>query len=208
MEDVLDIYQLPYDPKHPQVCMDEASKQLVSEVIQPIPAKIGQPEIYDYEYERKGVANLFVLFEPLRGWREIKITERRTKKDWAWLIKELVDVHYPEAETIRLVMDNLNTHVPSSLYETFQPAEAKRILDKLEIHYTPKHGSWLNMAEIELSVLSRQCLDRRIPDALTLSNEVNAWQKDRNNKGTTMNWRFTTADARIKLKKLYPSIAE
>ena len=208
MEDVLDIYQLPYDPKHPQVCMDEASKQLVSEVIQPIPAKMGQPEIYDYEYERQGVANLFILFEPLRGWREIKITERRTKQDWAWLIKELVDVHYPEAETIRLVMDNLNTHMPSSLYETFQPAEAKRILNKLEIHYTPKHGSWLNMAEIELSVLSRQCLDRRIPDALTLTKEVNAWQKDRNNKGTTMNWRFTTADARIKLKKLYPSISK
>jgi hypothetical protein len=208
MEDVLDIYQLPYDPKYPQVCMDEASKQLVSEVIQPIPAKMGQPEIYDYEYERNGVANLFVLFEPLRGWREIKITERRTKQDWAWLIKELVDVHYPEAETIRLVMDNLNTHMPSSLYETFQPAEAKRILNKLEIHYTPKHGSWLNMAEIELSVLSRQCLDRRIPDAQTLTKEVNAWQKDRNNKGTTMNWRFTTADARIKLKKLYPSIQE
>jgi hypothetical protein len=208
MEDVLDIYQQPYDPKYPQVCMDEASKQLVSEVIQPIPAKMGQPEIYDYEYERNGVANLFVLFEPLRGWREIKITERRTKQDWAWLIKELVDVHYPEAETIRLVMDNLNTHMPSSLYETFQPAEAKRILNKLEIHYTPKHGSWLNMAEIELSVLSRQCLDRRIPDAQTLTKEVNAWQKDRNNKGTTMNWRFTTADARIKLKKLYPSIQE
>lgn len=208
MEDVLDIYQQPYDPKHPQVCMDEASKQLVSEVIQPIPAKMGQPEIYDYEYERQGVANLFVLFEPLRGWREIKITERRTKQDWAWLMKELVDVHYPDAETIRLVMDNLNTHMPSSLYETFQPAEAKRILNKLEIHYTPKHGSWLNMAEIELSVLSRQCLDRRIPDALTLTKEVNAWQKDRNNKGTTMNWRFTTADARIKLKKLYPSIQE
>lgn len=208
MEDVLDIYQLPYDPKHPQVCMDEASKQLVSEVIQPIPAKMGQSEIYDYEYERKGVANLFVLFEPLRGWREIKITERRTKQDWAWLMKELVDVHYPQAETIRLVMDNLNTHVPSSLYETFQPAEAKRILNKLEIHYTPKHGSWLNMAEIELSVLSRQCLDRRIPNAPTLTKEVTAWQKDRNNKGTTMNWRFTTADARIKLKKLYPSIPE
>lgn len=188
--------------------MKPASKQLVSEVIQPIPAKMGQPEIYDYEYERNGVANLFVLFEPLRGWREIKITERRTKQDWAWLIKELVDVHYPEAETIRLVMDNLNTHMPSSLYETFQPAEAKRILNKLEIHYTPKHGSWLNMAEIELSVLSRQCLDRRIPDAQTLTKEVNAWQKDRNNKGTTMNWRFTTTDARIKLKKLYPSIQE
>ena len=208
MEDVLDVYHLPYDPKHPQVCMDEASKQLVSEVIQPIPASSGQIERYDYEYERQGVANLFILFEPLCGWREIKITERRTKQDWAWLMKELVDVHYPDAETIRLVMDNLNTHVPSSLYETFQPAEAKRILDKLEIHYTPKHGSWLNMAEIELSVLSRQCLHRRIGNVQTLTHEINAWQKDRNNKSAKMDWRFTTADARIKLKKLYPSIKE
>ena len=140
--------------------------------------------------------------------QKIKITERRTKQDWAWLIKELVDVCYPDAKTIRLVLDNLNTHVPSSLYETFQPAEAKRILDKLDIHYTPKHGSWLNMAEIELSVLSRQCLDRRIGDVQTLTNEVNAWQKDRNNKTSKMTWRFTTADARIKLKKLYPSITE
>lgn len=208
MEDVLDIYHLPYDPKYPQVCMDEASKQLVSEVIQPIPASPGQIERYDYEYERQGVANLFILFEPLSGWRQIKITERRTKQDWALLMKELVDVHYPEAEKIRLVMDNLNTHMPSSLYETFQPAEAKRILDKLEIHHTPKHGSWLNMAEIELSVLSRQCLDRRIGDLQTLSHEVIAWQEDRNLKAAKMVWRFSTADARIKLKKLYPSIVE
>lgn len=208
MEDVLDIYHLPYDPKYPQVCMDEASKQLVSEVIQPIPASPGQIERYDYEYERQGVANLFILFEPLSGWRQIKITERRTKQDWALLIKELVDVHYPQAERIRLVMDNLNTHMPSSHYETFQPAEAKRILDKLEIHHTPKHGSWLNMAEIELSVLSRQCLDRRIGDLQTLSYEVTAWQKDRNLKAAKMVWRFSTADARIKLKKLYPSIVE
>ena len=208
MEDVLDVYHLPYDPKYPQVCMDEASKQLVSEVIQPIPASPGQIERYDYGYERQGVANLFILFEPLSGWRQIKITERRTKQDWALLIKELVDVHYPQAERIRLVMDNLNTHMPSSLYETFQPAEAKRILDKLEIHHTPKHGSWLNMAEIELSVLSRQCLDRRIGDLQTLSYEVTAWQKDRNLKAAKMVWRFSTADARIKLKKLYPSIIE
>lgn len=208
MENVLDVYHLPYDPKYPQVCMDEASKQLVSEVIQPIPASPGQIERYDYEYEREGVANLFILFEPLSGWRQIKITERRTKQDWALLIKELVDVHYPQAERIRLVMDNLNTHMPSSLYETFQPAEAKRILDKLEIHHTPKHGSWLNMAEIELSVLSRQCLDRRIGDLQTLSYQVTAWQKDRNLKAAKMVWRFSTADARIKLKKLYPSIVE
>lgn len=208
MENVLDVYHLPYDPKYPQVCMDEASKQLVSEVIQPIPASPGQIERYDYEYEREGVANLFILFEPLSGWRQIKITQRRTKQDWALLIKELVDVHYPQAERIRLVMDNLNTHMPSSLYETFQPAEAKRILDKLEIHHTPKHGSWLNMAEIELSVLSRQCLDRRIGDLQTLSYQVTAWQKDRNLKAAKMVWRFSTADARIKLKKLYPSIVE
>ena len=208
MEDVLDVYHLPYDPKYPQICMDEASKQLVSEVIQPIPASPGQIERYDYEYERQGVANLFILFEPLSGWRQIKITQRRTKQDWALLMKELVDLHYPEAERIRLVMDNLNTHMPSSLYETFHPAEAKRILDKLEIHHTPKHGSWLNMAEIELSVLSRQCLDRRIGDLQTLSHEVSAWQKDRNHKAAKMAWRFSTPDARIKLKKLYPSIIE
>jgi hypothetical protein len=208
MEDVLDLYQQPYDPKHPQVCMDETSKQLVSEVIQPIPASPGQVERYDYEYERQGVANLFILFEPLAGWRQLKVTERRTKQDWALLMKELVDVHYPDAETIRLVLDNLNTHVPSSLYETFQPVEAKRILDKLELHYTPKHGSWLNMAEIEFSVLSRQCLDRRIGDQQTLIREVTAWQNNRNDKAAIMDWRFTTADARIKLKKLYPSIPE
>jgi hypothetical protein len=208
MEDVLDLYHQPYDPKHPQVCMDETSKQLVSEVIQPIPASPGQVERYDYEYERQGVANLFILFEPLAGWRHLKVTERRTKQDWALLMKELVDVHYPEAETIRLVLDNLNTHVPSSLYETFQPVEAKRILDKLEFHYTPKHGSWLNMAEIEFSVLSRQCLDRRIGDQQTLIREVTAWKNKRNDKAAKMDWRFTTADARIKLKKLYPSIPE
>jgi len=188
--------------------MDETSKQLVSEVNQPIPASPGQVERYDYEYERQGVSNLFMLFEPLAGWRHVKVTERRTKQDWAWLMKDLVDVHYPDAEIIRLVMDNLNTHVASSLYETFEPAEAKRILDKLEFHYTPKHGSWLNMAEIEFSVLSRQCLDRRIPDRNTLSKEVAAWEKNRNAKANKMDWRFTTTDARVKLKRLYPSIPE
>ena len=208
MENILDLYHQPYDPKRPQVCMDETSKQLISEVNQPIPASPGKVERIDYEYERQGVANLFILFEPLRGWRDLKVTDRRTKQDWAFLMKELVDVHYPEAEIIRLVLDNLNTHVPSSLYETFQPDEAKRILDKIEFHYTPKHGSWLNMAEIEFSVFSRQCLDRRIGDQQTLMREVTAWQKDRNNKSTKMDWRFTTADARIKLKKLYPSIQE
>jgi transposase len=208
MEDVLDLYKQPYDPKHPQVCMDETSKQLVSEVAQPIPVEPGHPERFDYEYERQGVANLFILFEPLRGWREVKVTEHRTRRDWALLMKELVDVHYPLAETIRLVMDNLNTHTAGALYETFEPAEAKRILDKLEFHYTPKHGSWLNMAEIEFSVLSRQYLDQRIGDKETLIREIGAWQKERNEKWVKMEWRFTTADARIKLKRLYPSISQ
>jgi len=208
MEDVLDLYKQPYDPKHPQVCMDETSKQLVSEVAQPIPVEPGHPERFDYEYERQGVANLFILFEPLRGWREVKVTEHRTRRDWALLMKELVDVHYPLAETIRLVMDNLNTHTAGALYETFEPAEAKRILDKLEFHYTPKHGSWLNMAEIEFSVLSRQYLDQRIGDKETLIREIGAWQKERNEKWVKMEWRFTTADARIKLKRLYPSITQ
>jgi hypothetical protein len=208
MENVLDLYHQPYDPKRPQVCMDETSKQLISEVNPPIPASPGQVERIDYEYERQGVANLFILFEPLRGWRCLKVTDRRTKQDWAFLMKELVDVHYPEAEIIRLVLDNLNTHVPSSLYETFQPDEAKRILDKIELHFMPKHGSWLNMAEIEFSVLSRQCLDRRIGDPQTLIGEVMAWQNNRNKKVAKMDWRFTTADARIKLKKLYPSIQD
>ena len=188
--------------------MDEPSKQLVSEVAQPIPVEPGHPARFDYEYERQGVANLFILFEPLRGWRTIKVTERRTRRDWALLMKELVDVHYPLAESIRLVMDNLNTHIAGALYETFEPLEAKRILDKIEFHYTPKHGSWLNMAEIELSVLSRQCLDQRIGDRERLVHEIEAWQKERNDQSHKMDWRFTTTDARIKLKRLYPSIKE
>ena len=208
MEDVLAVYTRPYDSRFPQVCMDELSKQLVADAHQPLPMQPGQPARVDYEYERNGTANLFLFCEPLRGQRWVTVTDHRTKIDWAHQIKELVDVRYPDAERIVLVMDNLNTHSPASLYEAFPPAEAKRLADKLEIHYTPKHGSWLNMAEIELSVLSRQCLDRRIPEQATLETEVAAWQDRRNAAGHTVDWRFTTDDARIKLKRLYPSIHE
>ena len=206
MEDVLEVYTRPYDPKWPQVCMDETSKQLLREVREPLPVQPGQPARVDYEYEREGVVNLFLFCEPLAGRRWVAVTEHRTKTDWAHQIQRLVDDHYPEAERIVLVMDNLNTHTPAALYEAFPPAEAKRLADKLEIHYTPKHGSWLNIAEIELSVLSRQCLDRRVPDFATLAAEVAAWQDQRNTAGDTVDWRFTTADARIKLKRLYPSV--
>jgi hypothetical protein len=206
MEDVLEVYTRPYDPKRPQVCLDEASKQLVAETRTPLPLAPGQAARVDYEYERRGTANLFMRFEPLAGRRRVKVTERRTAVDFAWVIKELVDEDYPEAEKIVLVMDNLNTHKPASLYEAFEPAEARRLLDKLEIHYTPKHGSWLNMAETELSVLSRQCLDRRIDNQPELTGEVAAWEHRRNDAEVTVDWRFTTADARIKLKRLYPSI--
>ncbi len=206
MEDVLDVYQRPYDPKRPQVCLDEASKQLIGETRTPVPCAPGQPARVDYEYVRNGTANLFMVFEPLAGRRQVKVTQRRTKKDWACCVKELVDQMYPSAERIVLVMDNLNTHSPASLYEAFEPAEAKRIADKLEIHYTPKHGSWLDMAEIELGILSRQCLDRRIDNVGELIAEVSAWETSRNAAITRVNWRFTTADARVKLKRLYPSI--
>lgn len=206
MEDVLEVYKRPYDPTHPQVCMDEMSKQLVSETRQPLPAQPGQPQRYDYEYRREGVCNLFIFFEPLQGWRHLKVTQRRTRQDWAWAMKDLVDVYYPDAERIIVVLDNLNTHNGASLYETFEPAEARRILERLEFHYTPKHGSWLNMAEIELSVFARQCLNRRIPDQDTLRHEVAALEAERNRSASAVNWRFTTADARIKLKKLYPVI--
>ena len=206
MEDVLDVYTRPYDPRFPQVCMDETSKQLVGETRVPIAAAPGRPARYDYEYERHGVRNLFLFVEPLGGWRHVQVTDHRTKQDWAHAIQDLVDVHYPTAERIVLVMDNLNTHTPASLYEAFPPDEARRILGKLELHYTPKHGSWLNMAEIELSVLSRQCLDRRIPDHNTLVHEIAAWEAARNARQSTIDWRFTTADARIKLKRLYPSL--
>jgi transposase len=188
--------------------MDETSKQLLRDAHQPQPMEPGQPERQDYEYERGGVVNLFLLCEPLQGRRWVDVTERRTRTDWAHQIKELVDERYPQAEQIVLVMDNLNTHTPASLYEAFDPKEARRLADKLEIHYTPKHGSWLNMAEIELSVLSRQCLDRRVPDFQTLEAEVAAWQERRHEKGAKIEWRFDTEDARIKLKRLYPSLQE
>lgn len=206
MEQVLEVYTRPFDARRPQICMDEVSKQLVGETRLPIPAAPGEPERYDYEYVRNGVANLFMFFEPLSGWRQVKVTERRTMVDWAVAIQELVDVHYPEAERIVLVLDNLNTHRIGSLYEALPPAEALRLAQKLEIHYTPKHGSWLNMAESELSILSRQCLSRRIPDPEVLAREVYAWQEQRNQAKSRMIWRFTTADARIRLARLYPSL--
>ena len=205
MEDVLALYHEPYDPQYPMVCFDETSKQLIKETRLPLPAKPSQVQRYDYEYERNGVRNLFLFFEPLPGWRHIKVTRRRTKKDWAKCMKQLVDEFYPNATCIRVVLDNLNTHNPAALYEVFEPAEARRLLNKLEFHYTPKHGSWLNMAEIEFSVLTRQCLDRRIPDEAALCQEVGAWETDRNTNATNVNWRFTTEDARIKLERLYPS---
>lgn len=206
MEDVLEVYHRPYDPQRPVVCFDEASKQLIKETRAPIPTVPGRPATSDYEYERNGTANLFMMFEPLAGQRHIQVTERRTAVDYAYAVRDLVDVHYPDAETVVLVQDNLNTHKPASLYEAFPPEEARRIIEKLEIHYTPKHGSWLDMAETELSILSRQCLDRRIPDRLTLTTEVAAWEIQRNEGQCSVDWQFTTSDARIKLKRLYPVI--
>jgi transposase len=206
MEDVLEVYTRPYDPRFPLVCMDEVSKQVLRDTREPLAMQPGKPERRDYEYERGGVANLFLFSEPLAGKRWVDVTEHRTKVDWAHQIRQLVDERHPQAERIVLVMDNLNTHTPASLYEAFPPQEAKRLADKLETHYTPKHGSWLNMAEIELSVLSRQCLDRRVPDFETLAAEVKAWEQRRNSEECKIDWRFTTDDARIKLKRLYPSV--
>jgi len=206
MEDVLDVYQRPYDPQCPLVCMDETSKQLLGETRPPVAVAPGRAARQDYEYVREGVANLFMFFEPLASRREVKVTERRTKVDWARSVRELVDQHYPEAERVVLVMDNLNTHTPASLYEAFPPREARRIAQRLEIHHTPKHGSWLNMAEIELGVMQRQCLDRRLGTFEGLSTEAAAWAVERNQRSKTVDWRFTTDDARIKLKQLYPSI--
>jgi transposase len=208
MEDVLEVYTRPYDPLQPQVCMDETSKQLLRDARQSLPMEPGRPHREDYEYERGGVANVFMFLEPLTGRRWVDITEHRAKVDWAHQIQELVDERYPGAERIVLVMDNLNTHTPASLYEAFDPEEARRLSEKLEIHYTPKHGSWLNMAEIELSVLSRQCLERRVPDFETLQAEAAAWQRRRDAAGVKIDWRFSTGDARIKLKRLYPSLQE
>lgn len=205
MEDVLAVYHRPYDEKRPLVCLDEASKQLIGETVQPLPAEPGQPERFDYEYVRNGTANLFMISEPLLGWRAVQVTERRTAKDFAAVVRWLVEEVHPEAERVVLVVDNLNTHKPASLYEAFPPEQARRIIERLEIHYTPKHGSWLNMAEIELSVLSGQCLDQRIDNAEQLRQEVWAWEYDRNECQVGVNWRFTTADARIKLRRLYPA---
>ena len=205
MEAVLDLYQQRYDEKEPVVAFDETNKQLIAETREPLPMQPGEPQRYDSEYERKGTANLFMFFEPLGNWRHVKVTERRTKIDFAHCMKDLVDEFYPDAEIIHVVLDNLNTHKLSSLYEAFPAEEAHRIARKLQFHYTPKHGSWLNMAEIELSILSRQCLSRRIADKEFLMKEVEAWQTERNHSGATIDWQFTTKDARIKLKRLYPS---
>ena len=208
MEDVLEVYHRPYGDGEVLVCLDETSKQLVQETRQPRPSRPGAAMAYDYEYQGNGVSNLFMLFAPLEGWRRVEVTDRRTKADWARVVKKLVDEDYVDKERIVLVMDNLNTHHPASLYQAFEPAEARRIAQRLEIHYTPKHGSWLNMAEIELGVLARQCLDRRIPSQEVLERETGAWQDQRNRDVIQVDWRFTTEDARIKLKSLFPSIQQ
>jgi len=205
MEDVLELYAEPYDPQRPTVCFDETSTQLIAERRTPLPARPGRPARYDYEYRRNGTRNLFMLCEPLRGWRHVVVTEQRTMEDFAHQMRWLAEEAYPEAGRIRVVLDNLNTHRPASLYETFQPAEARRILKRLEFHYTPRHGSWLNMAEIELSVFSRQCLGRRIPDQATLLREAAALERQRNEAHATITWRFTAADARTTLHHLYPT---
>ena len=206
MEDVLEVYKRPQDPKRPLVCLDETSKQLIGEKTLPVAAAPGSPAHYDYEYVREGVANLFMIFAPLEGRRDVEVTEHRAKKDYAECLRKLSDEVHPDADKIVLVQDNLNTHSPASLYEAFAPAEAKRLADRFEFHYTPKHGSWLNMAEIEFSILERQCLARRIASLEALRMETRAWTAARNAPGAKVNWRFTTEDARIKLKKLYPSI--
>ena len=208
MEDVLDVYAQPYDPKRPVVCFDESPVQLIAETRKPLPPKPGQPERFDYEYKRNGTRNLFFFFQPLAGWRHVLIREHRTKVDYAYAMRYLVDELFPEADVVVVVQDNLNTHTPAALYEAFEPAEAKRILDRLEFHYTPKHGSWLNMVEIELGILSEQCLNARIPDEETLRCKVKAWERARNERRATVNWRFSTSDARVKLSRLYPNLLE
>ena len=206
MENVLSVYLRPYNSKHPVVCIDESSKQLIQDVIDSLPMQPGEPMKFDSEYKRKGVSNLFMIFEPLRGWRHVKVTDNRTAIDFAHCLEDLVDAHYPEADKIVVVMDNLNTHAEASLYKAFSPEKAFRIAQKLEIHYTPKHGSWLNMAEIEFSALSRQCLNRRIADQQMLTREIRAWEEARNQYQVKCKWQFTAEDARIKLHKLYPVI--
>ena len=206
MEDVLEVYHRQYNERFPMVCLDETNRQLISETRKSIAARPGQHKRVDYEYRRNGVVNLFMMFEPLKARRHVKVMDKRTRKDFAHCIRELLDVHYPKAEKIILVLDNLNTHSEGSLYEAFEPSEARRLAEKLEIHYTPKHGSWLNMAEIEIGVLSRQCLSQYIESKEQMISEVGAWQQQRNYAEATVDWQFTTADARIKLKKLYPVI--
>lgn len=204
----MEVYAAPYDPKRPQVCFDEHPVQLIAEKRCPLPPKPGQPERFDYEYKRNGTRNLFVFFQSLTGWRQVKVTRQRTKLDFAHQMRSLVDEFFPQADKVVLVLDNLNTHSPASLYEAFEPAEAKRILDRLEFHYTPKHGSWLNMVEIEIGVLCDQCLADRIPDEETLCRQIAAWQLARNQQQATINWQFTTGDARNKLKRLYPVLSK
>jgi len=206
MEDVLEVYKLPYDAKRPLLCMDEMPKQLLADKREPLASQAGTPARQDYEYQRNGVADLFMLFEPLQGKRFVEVTEKRRKVEWATVMKQLSDVRYPQAEKIIVVLDNLNTHTPSAFYETFEPEEARRLVERFEFHFTPKHGSWLNMAEIELSALVRQCLDRRLPDIETLTDEVQSWQQQRNDEVVKVLWQFTTTDARTKLKHLYPKI--
>jgi hypothetical protein len=206
MEDILDVYRRPYDPDFPLVCMDETTKQLTKETRKPWQNKPGIPIRYDYEYERHGVSNVFMFLEPFGGKRYVQVTQRRTKVDWAIQIKDLLDNRYPRAKKVVLVMDNLNTHKGASLYEIFPPDEARRLFERLEIHHTPKHGSWLNIAEIELRILSGQCLNRRIPDIPTLEQEITAWQNQRNCLNAKLDWQFSNEDARIKLKRLYPTL--
>ena len=206
MEDVLEVYKLPYDANRPLICMDEMPKQLLADKREPIASQAGTPARQDYEYQRNGVADLFMLFEPLQGKRFVEVTEKRRKVEWVTVMKQLSDVRYPQAEKIIVVLDNLNTHTPSAFYETFEPEEARRLVERFEFHFTPKHGSWLNMAEIELSALVRQCLDRRLPNIETLTDEVQAWQQQRNDEVVKVLWQFTTTDARTKLKHLYPKI--
>lgn len=206
MEDVLEVYHRPHDPAYPVVCLDESSKQLIAETREPIPAKPGHAARHDYEYERNGTANLFMMFALLEGWREVKVTDQHTAVDYAQVLKELSDTHFPTAQKIVLVQDNLNTHKPASLYEAFPAAEARRLVERFEWHYTPKHGSWLDLAESEFSVLSTQCLDKRIADKQTLVDENAAWQARRNKAHVKANWRFTTKEARVKLHRLYPAV--
>ena len=204
MEEVLQVYQRPYDPQFPQLCMDESSKQLEQELLASLPMQPGQPERYDYLAQSQGSGKLFLVCEPLTGKRYVKVSEQRTKRDWALFMREVLEGYYPQAEKVVLVLDNLNTHTPAAFYEVFAPEEARRLSERLEVHYTPKHGSWLNMAEIELSVLARQCLAQRLGSQAELEQQVQAWQQRRNAAAITVDWRFTTADARIKLKRLYP----